>query len=123
MDRSVGLLLSSVIFMVSCDIPGRLVLKNKSGAEARVRFHPREAEATPFALDLSPDGEGLKREVIYGFGRWFVDRQLEEHIQRYRQVDIITQHDSISITDTAVFRRWYTEGRRGRKYICMWEIN
>lgn len=122
MNRVVGVLLSTLSLLVACDIPGRLVIKNKSGAEARVRFYPHKPEAFPFTLDLLAAGQGSTREVIYGFGQWFVGRQLEEHIVRFRQVDIITQRDSISITDTAQFRTWYTEGRRGRGFICVWKV-
>lgn len=122
MKRGYGISLCFMFLAVSCDIPGRLVLKNQSGSQAKVRFHPSNSETLPFTLDLSPDGEGSKRELIYGFGDWFVGRRLEEHILRYRQVDIVTQRDSISITDTAQFRTWYTDGRRGRKFICVWVI-
>lgn len=111
------------LVVLGCDVPGQLVIKNRSGSEAKVRFYPRDEAIAPFTLGLAASGDGSKRRIGYGFGQWFVGRQLEEHIQRFRRVDIITQGDSLSIEDTAQFRNWYVEGRRGlAKSTCVWVL-
>lgn len=123
MKRSVGVLLCALLLFAACDIPGQLIIKNRSGSEASLRFYPRDSTITPFTLELSASGDGSKRILHYGFGQWFVGQQLEEHVQRFRRVDIITQRDSMSLTDTAQFRTWYVEGRRGMaKSACVWAI-
>ena len=110
--------------LAGCDIPGRLVFKNRTGAPAHVRLLIQASERTnEIVLVLGPEGEQRTRYVSFGFGEWFKDSGLDRHVERLERIDLVTERDSVSISDKAEIRAHLIAGRRGlAKAVCVWKV-
>ena len=101
-DGTLQLVKAIVLFAViltGCDVPGRLVLVNRSGYPATVRTIMKGEDHSDQRVDsLDATGPKRKSHQIFGFGWNWSDKNIENYVSRIDRIDIITKADSTSVS-------------------------
>ena len=97
----------------SCDIPGRLIIVNKTNNEVKVNlstFPSGIAEVDMSAIELTK--EQPRREFYYGFGG-FSEQEFEVLTESFNEVQIISATDTLKFVDKTTLKKMLPKKRTG----------
>ena len=87
------------VILTGCDVPGRLVLVNRSGYPSTVRTIMKgEDYWNQHVYSLDASGPKRKSYQMFGFGWNWSDKNIENYVSRIERIDFITKADSTSIS-------------------------
>lgn len=108
-----GLVLVAVL-LTGCDVPGRLVLVNRSGYPATVRYIMKGEDYWNQRV-YSLDAGGPKRNSyqMFGFGHTWSDENIRQYLGDVARIDFVTRTDSTSVADPQDLFELLRSNRKG----------
>ena len=99
----------------SCDIPGTITIKNVSEGDAIYRYEVVSSEDSTevYTIEIPNDKGSDEAGIIYGFGQFWTDERIKEYVQKISFIEIISQQDSIRLTDKEQMFEYFRERRGG----------
>ena len=97
----------------SCDIPGRLIIVNKTNNKVKVNlstFPSGITEVDMSAIELTK--EQPRREFYYGFGG-FSEQEFEVLTESFNEVQIISATDTLKFVDKTTLKKMLPKKRTG----------
>ena len=117
MNISIIPLLAGVTLLcgTSCDVPGRLIVKNRTDQQVILVGLPATRSVDSLVLQIEPNSEAGK---LFGFGHSWSDPEIEEYVSRYTQILIVHGVDTtrlITFQERAAYFRDRVRGIRNKE--------
>lgn len=111
MRNKIVLIFISILF-VSCDIPGRITIKNKSNGKAVYRYEiiqePDSLKIQTFELKSNSE-----TNIMFGFGHFWTNERITQYLLPINEIEIISSSDTIVLTDKNEMFDFFKKRRRG----------
>jgi hypothetical protein len=98
------------ILFTSCDIPGTIYIKNKSGADASFLIQKKDPGEN---LSISRLPNGDEALFNFGFGQWWTNGTIRNFSDDTEKLEIITQRDTLVISDKSELITFLKKRRSG----------
>lgn len=128
-----------LVCITGCDIPGRLVVNNKTASEARFVIYyslPNNFQDTDTILPrnhhlflscptcpyenidtiLLDIPANQSKDIFYGFGMFWTNDQVKEYVSYIRRIKIISVRDTTVIKDQGEMYKFLLERRKKRLF-------
>lgn len=102
-------LLSTILIINSCDIPGLLQVSNHTNNNIIFWVHYNNNE--PKRLNISVEEE--TKYLIFGFGQFWTDDRIEEYVQQVSKIEIISKSDTLVLEDKIKLFQFLKKRRKG----------
>lgn len=100
-------------FLGSCDIPGRIVIQNKSGGPAAYREFIQQDSLRIFAIELNNERNHNEADIMFGFGHFWNDVAIQEYVQTINKIEIISSGDTLLLSGKKEMFDFFRKRRRG----------
>ena len=109
------ILLFVILLIVSCDVPGILILNNNSGAKAYYKMYLKSgANERIHNFELIELNDKQKIDLMFGLGKRWTNRRVVEFCSKIDSIKIITKHDTLTITAEKELQKYF---KKRRKYL------
>lgn len=102
-----------LLFLVSCDIPGRIEIINKTGASVLYRYEETTSTGEKRVIDIMFNGKKNDATILFGFGQFWTDARIEEYAQGIETIKIITASDTSTMKDQEEIFKFLRNRRSG----------
>ena len=113
--RTRTLLLLLLLSTGSCDIPGYIVIKNKSEGEAVYRYEvvDEHGSVQTRSIEFKDNRKQDEAHIMLGFGHLWTDERIREYLSTINRIEILSPTDTIVYTDKKAMFDLFRKSRRG----------
>jgi hypothetical protein len=94
----------------SCDIPGTILLINKTNNDAYFNIIVKNNTEETDSIKISSSSSCV---LLFGFGNFWTDSRIKEYIEPIHKMEIITKNDTTILTDKKIMFDFFEKRRRG----------
>lgn len=107
---NVIIFISFIIY--GCDVPGKLIIENKSGKDASYRCEFFEKDSVYEVVFNSSKNENIKT-IIYGFGNLWSNERIKEYVSSIKMIQIKSISDSLTLLNKEEMYNFFKRRRKG----------
>ncbi len=107
--------LMCIFLLMACDTPGKIILINKTGAVAHYKLITTNQKDN---VEIEISG-GKNNEIIqlFGFEQTWSNDTLKEYVDNIQELVLITNKDTVTLSQQAEIFEFYKNRRKGLKKI------
>lgn len=110
--RQTIIIFSTIVFLVGCDIPGYLDVKNRTENNASYLTYTESPDGRRDTAILEVPSNETKG-ILFGFGQHWTDEGIREYLSQIEKIKIITNNDTITMLENEVMFQFFKSRRRG----------
>lgn len=98
--------------VLGCDIPGKLVIENKSGNDAvyRCEFLKKDSISE---FKIKGEKGNNKAGILFGFGHFWTDSTINKYVSSIYKIEILSTSDSIVLSNKEELYLFFKTRRKG----------
>lgn len=100
------------IFLVGCDIPGKIIFENKSRDMASYRCFFSNSDSV-IHLQIQAGENKNKHSIFFGFGHKWTDNRIREYVSKIERIEISSISESIFLSDKTDMYNFFRMRRKG----------
>jgi hypothetical protein len=110
----ITLLLLSIV-LCNCDVPGFIVLKNRSNAKAIYRYEViKEPDSVKtYTIEIGNGREQNETSMVFGFGYFWTDKRIKEYLSTINKIEIISSTKTVILVDKDEMFKFFKSRRKG----------
>lgn len=103
-----------IMLCIGCDIPGKIVIKNKTADAIIYRYYQKETAENGGMDTISVHVPALdEKYIMLGFGNLWTESQLESYIENLEKIELIKANDTIILKEKAEIYNYFKKRIRG----------
>ena len=103
-----------IILCSGCDIPGKIVIKNKTNDAIIYRYYQKEIAENGGMDTISVHVPALdEKYIMLGFGNLWTESQLKSYIKNLEKIEFIKGSDTIILKEETEIYNYFKERIRG----------
>lgn len=105
-------LLIVILWLSGCDIPGKLIIENKSGKDAIYRCEFVEKDSI-YEIKLKGEKGKNRSGLFFGFGHNWTDTTIKKYVSAIHKIEIFSISDSIVLWNKEEMYLFFRARRKG----------
>ena len=117
-----GALCSLAMLLFTCDVPGLVILKNKTSDSVCIEYTGNRVTTPtikPFGLQANSDTESVE---IFGFGYWWTNDMIDNYSKSVDTFRVVTDQYEYVITDSLSMNRYMKRTRSKGLFKAYWTV-